>query len=237
MNTRTKLSMVSAEFFGTAILASLMLAQVNAVGAILSSPWFVAVTAGLTLTVLSLAATRISGAHFNPAITLGLWSLRRLPTTTTVVFIASQMLGGAVALVLFQYLSNTTIANVAGSFDWRVFVAEMVGTFVFAHGVAAAALQNFTAWRAAFTVGASYMLGIILATTASNGALNPAVALSFNSWSWTYVLAPVAGAFLGMNVYNIFFGHLDRQPVVIERSARSTTRTKTTVITAKKKRR
>lgn len=222
---RQKIGMVLAEFVGTAILASLVLAQVNAVGAILSSPWFVAATAGLTLTVLVLAMGRVSGGHFNPAITVGLWSVRKVPTTTAVVYIAAQMLGGICALLLFQYLSNTTVGNVAGGFDWRVFVAEMVGTLIFAHGVAAAVLQRMQGFRAAFTIGVSLMLGIIVATVASNGALNPAVALGVNSWSWTYALAPVVGSLLGMNIYSLFFAE---DGALAVRTSR-TTSTRTTV--------
>ena len=70
-----------AEFVGTLMLASLVLAQANAVGAILTSTWFVAATAGLTLAVLVLALGRVSGGHFNPAVTLGAWSVRKVETT------------------------------------------------------------------------------------------------------------------------------------------------------------
>jgi hypothetical protein len=48
------------------------------------------------------------------------------------------------------------------------------------------------------------MLGALIASTASNGILNPAVALGLNSWSWTYAAAPVLGAVLGMNIYDLF---------------------------------
>ncbi len=219
-------------FFGTAILTSVVLAQVGAVGAILSSPWFIAVTAGLTMSVLVMTVSRISGGHFNPAITLGLWSVRRIPTTTTIALIAAQMLGGIVALALYQYLGDRTLAEVAGEFDWRVFVAELSGAFIFAHGVAASVMQGYRGFKAAFTIGASLSLGIIVAATASNGILNPAMAVGLRSWSWTYGLAPVVGAFMGFNFYNIFFRPTEE--IVLEDSVQNTSKTRSRNITRKK---
>ncbi|MDQ3093969.1 MAG: aquaporin [bacterium] len=239
---RTKVGMVLAEFFGTAILVSLVLAQVNAVGAILSSPWFVAATAGLTLSVLVLALGRVSGGHFNPAVTLGLWSVRKVQTTTAIVYVAAQMLAGICALLLFQYLSDMTVSNIGGNFEWRVFVAEMVGAFIFMHGVAAAVFQRYSGLKAAIVVGASFTLGILVAAIAGNATINPAVALGLNSWSWTYALAPLVGGVLAFNVYSLFFADQDevvvrrRDDVAVERPVRTSGSTRTTVVTKKKRR-
>lgn len=205
MQVRDKVGMLLAEVFGTAILTLVVLAQVNAVGAVITSPWFVAASAGLTLAVMVLAVGKVSGAHVNPAVTLGLWTLKKIPTSNAVAYLAAQALGALCAFSLFQYITNTTLANVAGSFDWRIFVAELSGTFVFTFGVASAVLQKLEGFAAAFTIGTSLMLGTLVATIASNGTLNPAVALGVNSWSWTYALAPVAGSVLAMNVYSMFF--------------------------------
>ena len=204
MIDRKKIGVIVAEFFGTALLTSTILAQGHAVGAILNKPWFVTGVAGLTLAVLVLAIGRISGAHVNPAVTIGLWTLRKIETTTAIVYIGAQILGASVALSLFQYFQNDVLTNIAGNFDWRVFVAEAVGTFIFTFGVAAAVTQKLDGYRAAFTMGTSLMLGALVAATVSNGFLNPAVALGNNSWSWTYAAAPVLGAVLGMNIYDLF---------------------------------
>lgn len=195
--------MIVAEFFGTAVLTSTVLAELNS-NVIVNKAWFVSITAGMTLAMLVLAIGKVSGAHVNPAVTLGLWTLRKVETTTAVVFMASQVLGAAVALRLFQYFQNDALQNIAGKFDWRVFVAEAVGTMVFTFGVAAVVTQKFEGFKAAFTIGASLAFGALIASTASNGILNPAVALGLNSWSWTYVAAPVLGAVLGMNIYDLF---------------------------------
>ena len=48
-------------------------------------------------------------------------------------------------------------------------------------------------------------LGILVASTASNGILNPAVALGIRSWNFVYVAGPVLGAIIGMNLYAQLF--------------------------------
>lgn len=202
--SRKKISVIIAEFLGTAFLTSIILAQANS-NVIVNRTWFNAAVAGLTLATLVLTIGRVSGAHVNPAITIGLWTLRKIETTTAIVYIAAQLLGAAVALRLFQYMQNDVLQNIAGTFEWRIFVAEAVGTLIFSFGVAAAVTQKLQGLRAAFTIGTSLMLGAIFAAVASNGILNPALSLGVNSWSWTYVAAPIMGSVLGMNIYDLFF--------------------------------
>ncbi len=243
MTQRTKLGMLVAEFFGTAILTSAIITQANYNTMMINRMWFVGATAGLALMLLTLAIGEVSGAVVNPALTVALWTLRKIDTTTAVVFMAVQMLGAAVALRLFEYLQGDVLQSAAGAFEWRVFVAEAVGTFVFSFGVAAVITQKLNGLKAAFGVGVSLMLGVIIASVASNGFLNPAVAFGDNSWSWTYAAAPVLGAVLGMNLYDLFLapessfkGSLVMHPsrsLVVESPA-SAARTETAKTKAKK---
>ena len=203
MTQRNKLAVLVAECIGTFLLTSAILAQAYS-NVIVNRTWFVAATAGLTLAAIVLIVGRVSGAHVNPAVTIGLWTLRKIESTTALVYMAAQFLGAAIAWRLFQYFQNDTIPNIAGSFEWRIFVAEMVGTLLFTFGVAAAVTQKLQGLRAAFTIGVSLTIGVLVAATASNGILNPAVALGLNSWSWTYVTAPIIGSVLGMNLYDLF---------------------------------
>lgn len=203
MTQRNKLGVIIAEFFGTALLTSAVLAQANS-NVIVNKTWFVAATAGATLGILVLTIGKISGAHVNPAVTLGLWTLRKIETTTALVYVASQLLGAAVALRLFQFFQNDVVQNSAGTFEWRIFVAEAIGTLVFTFGIAAVVTQKLEGFKAAYTVGGSLTIGVLIAATASNGILNPAVALGLNSWSWTYAVAPLLGAVVGMNLYDMF---------------------------------
>ncbi len=199
---RKKIAMVVAEFLGTFSLASAVLAMSGRT----AFPFFAAAMAGATLGLMVLAIGSVSGAHINPAVTIGMWTLRKIETTVAVVYIVAQLLGGAVAWRFNEYLLDTPLKNIAGAkFDWRVFTAEAVGTFIFTFGIAAAVYQGYKGLRQAVAIGGSLTLGVLVATFASNGALNPAVALGIHSWSFTYVAAPVLGSIIGMNLYAQLF--------------------------------
>jgi len=234
MSGRNKISVIVAEFFGTALLTSAVLAQANS-NVIVNKVWFISAVAGLALATIVLTIGRVSGAHVNPAITIGLWTLRKIETTTAIVYIAAQILGAAVALRLFQYLQNDVLQNIAGTFEWRIFVAEAVGTLVFSFGVAAVVTQKLQGLRAAFAIGTSLTLGAIIAATASNGILNPAVALGLNSWSWTYVAAPILGSVLGMNIYDLFLAPESELKAQSAKTMEPTTTKKVTKKSAKAK--
>lgn len=199
---RKKIAMIMAEFLGAAILTAAVLAVSKSNVGI---PYFVSLIAGLTLAAGTLVFGAVSGAHFNPLVTIGLWSARQVKTLVAVVYIAAQLLGGAVAYLLYTYLVNNTVQNV-GEFDSRVLVAEAAGAFVFALGWAATVYHRLEAGKAAFVVGASFVVGVMVASVASAGLLNPAVALGVRSWEWgTYVLGPVLGGVIGFNLYALLF--------------------------------
>jgi len=203
MFDRKKVGVIVAEFFGTAVLA------LTAIGAAsyfnFTAPWYVGIAVGISLAVLVGTIGKVSGAHVNPAITLGLWTLRKIPTPDAIAYVAAQLLGGVVALSFVEYVTGTAVLSSASStFDGRVFVAEMVGTAVFALGVSAVVMQKIEGMQAAFTIGASLTVGILIASLAAPGYLNPSVALAFNAWDRTTVIAPLIGAVLGMNLYSLF---------------------------------
>jgi glycerol uptake facilitator-like aquaporin len=203
MMNRQKVGMLVAEFIGTAILA------LTAMGAAryfnFTAPWYVGLAVGVSLAALVGIIGKVSGAHVNPAITLGLWTLKRIPTTTAIAYVGAQLLGGLTAFAFVEYVTNSDIVA-AGmtSFDTRIFVAELVGTAIFGFGVAAVVMQKIEGMQAAFTIGASLFLGILVAAVAAPGFLNPAVALGFNAWDRTTVIAPLIGSVIGMNLYSFF---------------------------------
>jgi len=202
MLERSKIAMILAEFLGTAILTAVVLAVSRSnVG----FSYFVALAAGLTIAVGTLMFAAVSGAHFNPIVTIGLWTTRQVRSLTAIVYVAAQLLGGAVGYLLFSYLTNTHIKN-AGAYSARILIAEAVGAFIFSLGWAAVVYRKMENGKAAFAVGAALALGIIVASTGSTGILNPAVALGVRSWVWgTYVLGPILGAVIGFNLYALLF--------------------------------
>lgn len=123
MVTRRKIAMIMAEFLGTALLTLAVLAVSKST---IGIPYFVAIAAGLVVATVTLTLGAVSGAHLNPIVTIGLWSVRKVKTIPAVVYIAAQLLGGIAAYYLFTYLIGQTWTNV-GEFEGKVLVAEAAG--------------------------------------------------------------------------------------------------------------
>jgi glycerol uptake facilitator-like aquaporin len=203
MTVRSKIAMVVAEFLGTGILAT---AVINVARSQIGIGYFVAFSAGIAFLLLTLVFGATSGAHFNPAVTIGMWTLRKIQTLQALAYIAAQMLGGLAAWRLAEYFTHQKLTNIAGkSFDWRILVAEMLGTLVFTMGIAAAVYQKYEGGKLAATVGAALFAGVVIASLASNATLNPAIALANQSWGRAYIFGPIIGSVVGMNLYALLF--------------------------------
>jgi len=203
MLERKKMGVIVAEFLGTMILALVIIGSAKYFN--FTAPWYVGMAAGVAMATLVGTIGKVSGAHVNPAITLGLWTLKKIPTPTAVVYVAAQLLGGATALATVEYVTNSdVVASGMSTFDGRVFLAEAIGTAVFGFGVAAVVMQKLEGMQAAFTIGASLFLGVLVAAMAAPGFINPAVALANNSWDRTTLFAPLIGSIIGMNIYSFF---------------------------------
>jgi glycerol uptake facilitator-like aquaporin len=200
---KRKIATIVAEFLGTGILTLIVLSvQRSTIGV----PFFVAIAAGLTVAVLVFALGSVSGAHVNPAITIALWTARKVSTVSAILYVAVQLLGAWVAYYLYTYFVNSKLTPIGGHFTGRILVAELVGTAIFAFGWAATVYQGYTKSLSATVTGVSYTIGIIAASAASIGLANPALALGARAWVWgTYILGPVIGAIVGVNLYGLLF--------------------------------
>ncbi len=203
MFRKNKLAMLVSEFLGTGVLTLAVLSMSHSQ---LNLPYFVATAAGFTLVLLVVALAGISGAVFNPALSIGLWSVGKLRTLQAISYILVQLAGAAAVWYLFAYFTKIQDVKNNGVFDTRVLLAEVLGTFLFAFSVAAAIYQRLSLGLKALMVGGGLIMGSLIASLASGGVLNPAVALSLHQWGWgTYVAGPVLGALIGFNLYNILF--------------------------------
>jgi len=209
---KRKVATIVAEFLGTGALTLLVLCvQRSTIGV----PFFVAAAAGLTIALMVFAVGETSGGYFNPAVTLGFWTARKLETVTAALYIGAQFLGGWLAYYLYTYLVKSSLQPVGGHFTGRILVAEAVGTAIFSFGVASAVYQGFSRAVTASFVGLSLMVGVIAASPAAIGLLNPAVALGVRAWVLkTYVLGPVLGAIVGVNLYALLFAETGKTKVV-----------------------
>lgn len=209
MFKRNRVAQLVAEFLGTGILTLVILSvQRSTIGV----PYFVSMAAGLAIALLMVAFAYVSGANFNPAVTLGLWTVRKATTLQAVSYIIVQLLGAWLAYYTYTYFVNNSLQEVGGHYTARVMIAEAVGAFIFALGWSATVFNRFASAKTAATVGVAFMLGAVVAASASIGLINPAVAFGIRAWDpigamgWlTYVLGPVLGAVVGFNLYALVF--------------------------------
>ena len=199
---RRKLALLVAEFLGTGVLAFTVL---NVSHSTLGIPYFVAFAVGLVVALMGLGLAQ--DVQLNPALTLGLWTARQIKTTKAAAYIAVQLLGGWAAYALYKYFTNTPVQGLPHTFDSRILVGEAVGAFVFMFLASGVGFQKRLPVIRATTAGGALALGVIVASVASPGSfLNPAVALAAHSWVWgTYVLGPVLGGVIGVNLYGLLF--------------------------------
>lgn len=186
-----------AEFFGTLTLVLVVLSV-----SLYRFPFFTAIAAGVTVAVFVSAFSKIGAGHLNPAVTLGMFVIRKTTAIRAVGYIAVQMLAGLAGWQLYEYLTGRSLTNITTSgIEWQPVVAELLGAFVFGLAIAAVVTQKIQGYQAAYTIGAGLFLGLTVAGLASNSLLNPAVAFGVRSFEpVAYFAAPVVGVAIGMLV-------------------------------------
>lgn len=220
INRRPLIAALVAEFVGTFIFAAAVIAGQG-------QP--ILVFFALVGIVLSIGL--LSGAYVNPALTIAAWVTRRMSALRALGFIAAQLLGAMLALVVLNaYLGNTPAASpnqlYSGAAElfkatalpegkqWLVLMSEVLGTAIFGFAVAAATREIKERTAAAFTVGLGLYLGLMIAGSAAalisaSAILNPAVAIALQvnfTDVWTlavYALGTTLGAVLGFALYDL----------------------------------
>lgn len=189
-----------AEAFGTATLTLVVGLSIAGV-----FPVPTPVLAALTLGLFVYSIGHLSGSHINPAVTLSALSIGKISSTEAGKYIIAQVLGAGVALFALQYL--TTVEALPLENGVLTGVAEALGALLFTFGIASVIYGRTPSQQSGLVVGGSLLLGItIAATMGANGVLNPAVAFGIGSFNLMYVLGPIVGGVLGMQLYK----YLDR---------------------------
>lgn len=206
MFRKNKLAMLVGEFLGTMLLTMVVLGALRSQ----AGGFFVAVAAGSIVALMVVVIGGISGAVLNPAITIALWSVRKLRGLQALSYVLVQFAGALAAWYLFVYITKLDTSVVhhdkITELAARPLLAEALGTFIFAFAIAGAVYQKLRTGLKAATIGGGLALGALTASLASAAFVNPAVALAIQQWNiWTYMVAPVLGAVLGMNLYNLLF--------------------------------
>jgi aquaporin Z len=168
----------------------------------------IALTFGLVILAMIYTLGDISGAHFNPAVTLGFWLARRLPGRSVLPYIASQVLGAIAASILLRFLfpANATLgATLPAGPAMQSFVLEIVLTAILMFvilGVSTGAREKGI--TAGIAIGAVIALEALFAGPICGASMNPARSLAPALVShhlealWIYLTAPVLGAALAV---------------------------------------
>jgi aquaporin Z len=215
---KRKVAAIVAEFLGTGILTLLVLSvQRSTIGV----PFFVASAAGLTVAAMYLVFSGVSGAFFNPAIAIAMWTARKLSTVAMIIFVAVELAGAYGAYRLYEYLVKNKLSAVGGHYSGRTLVAEAIAALILGVVWATVSYRRWTANQGAAAVGIAVMVSMIAASVSGIGLVNPALALGINAWVWgTYVLGPVIGAVVGVNLFGQLFA--TREEVVAAASVENT---------------
>ncbi len=171
----------------------------------------IALTFGLVIFTMISAVGHISGAHFNPAVTLAFASARHFPWVQVGPYIAAQCAGAICASLLLRGLFGTVAQLGATSprgSDGQSLVIEFVLTFLLMFVIVAVATDTrAVSQAAAFAIGGTVGLEAMFAGPISGASMNPArslaPALVSGTWGsfWVYLVGPVFGAIAGAWVY------------------------------------
>ena len=181
---------------------------------------------GLTVVTIAYALGHISGAHLNPAVTLGLWAGGRVEASSIGKYIAAQVLGGIAAagvLYLIATGNGSDIGNFAangygdlspGGYSMvAALICEIVMTFIFLLVILGATDGRAPKGFAGLAIGLCLTLIHLVSIPVTNTSVNPARSTSqaffaggdFIPQLWLFWVAPIVGAILAGIVYKTVF--------------------------------
>ena len=221
---------LGAEFFGTFWLvfggcgAAVLAAGVKDVGI----GWLgVALAFGLTVLTMAYAVGHISGGHFNPAVSIGLWAGKRFEAKELLPYIVTQVVAAIAAMsVLYVIASGKTgfsaaeggfAANGYGAHSpegysmLAAIVAEFVLTFFFLLVIMGATDKRAPKGLAPVAIGLALTLIHLVCVPITNASVNPArsigPAVFVGGWAlaqlWLFILVPIVGGLAGGAVYRL----------------------------------
>jgi MIP family channel proteins len=156
-----------------------------------------------------------SGAHFNPAVTAALWSIKKISTPNAIAYVICQCIGGVLAglvvLLLFNDIgdaANYGAATLNGEVlqdgsAWLGLIAEALGAFMLMWAIMGVAVNpRGEAALGGLAIGVSLGVAVMIIGPATGAGLNPArwlgPAIASGEFSdfWVYIVGPVLGAVL-----------------------------------------
>lgn len=199
------------EFIGTFVL-------VATIGfTVLQQSAFAPLAIGSALMIAVYMGGHISGAHYNPAVSLGVWMRGKLETGQLLPYMGAQLAGAVVAAFFVQWLMGQTFVPAPGGAATMLgaLAAELVFTFVLVLVVLNVATDEAIAGNSHYglAIGFTVMVGAFAVGALSGGAFNPAVGLGPAvvhaigggpiGHVWMYLVGPLVGGALAAYVYRV----------------------------------
>jgi aquaporin Z len=199
-----------AEFIGTFFLVLTVGCTVIGNGAGALAPLAI----GSALMVMIFAGGHISGAHFNPAVTLGVWLRGKCAAKDVAPYMIAQILAAVLAAFAVKFLKGGAPVSPLQPSTLPALLAEFLFTFALVYVVLNTATAKGTSGNSFYglAIGFTVLVGAYSVGNISGGAFNPAVAvgisfMGLSSWPnlWIYLVADfvggaaAAGAFKALN--------------------------------------
>jgi aquaporin Z len=202
---------------------------------------FVGVSLAFGLTVLTgaYAFGPISGGHFNPAVSVGLWAGGRFPARMLLQYVIAQLIGAVVAAaVLYLIASGKSGFTLESGFAANGYgehspdkyglgsalICELVMTFMFVTVILGTTHERAPVGFAGLAIGLALTLIHLVSIPVTNTSVNPArstsQALFVGGWAlhqlWLFWIAPIVGAIIAGFVYRaVMEGEVDEHPPVV----------------------
>ncbi len=215
----------TAELIGTFLLVLGGCGTAVLAGSVVS--WLgVSLAFGLTIVAIAYGLGHVSGAHLNPAVSIGLWLAKRMPSKDLLPYICAQIVGailgaGVIYLIAtgldgFNVKESGFAANGYGEHSpagyglTAAIVSEVVLTFIFVLVIIGSTDSRAPKGFAGLAIGLTLTLIHLISIPVTNTSVNPARSISqavfVGDWALAqlpvFILAPVAGAALAGLVYS-----------------------------------
>ena len=203
--SRTLERKLVAEFIGTFFLTFTVGAAAAKLGAGALAPFAI----GGVLMVMVFAGWHVSGAHYNPAVTVAILIRGKIKSREAFAYVVAQLVAAASAGLLVRGIDGAGVAAAPAAI-WKALVVEFLFTFALAYVVLNVATSADTRDNSFYglAIGFTLLVGALTVRRVSGGAFNPAVALGASivgllEWGhiWVYVLADVLGAAAASGVF------------------------------------
>ncbi|MEE8494265.1 MAG: aquaporin [Nitrospirales bacterium] len=196
------------EFIGTFFLVLTIGLVILEPGAGAMAP----IAIGSVLMVMVYAGGHISGAHYNPAVTLAVWMRGRCPMEDVLPYVVAQLLGSAAAAAVVLFMKSNPPVQAANPDILRALLAEFLFTFALCFVILNVATARSTSGNSYFglAIGFTVLAGAYAVGAVSGGAFNPAVAvgitvlgLSSIGHIWIFLVGNFAGGAVAAMAFRV----------------------------------